>query len=115
MDQTTAWLVAFVILIVAFGVYLRRRYGNLYARFSDAVERVTGFPMVAIVRAIGILTLAAWAVVYLLSGRLDIWIGDQGFTVEAGDSFRIRGADYRWANPYDDPACAIWVISPPVY
>ncbi|WP_420410074.1 helix-turn-helix domain-containing protein [Hoeflea sp.] len=54
-------------------------------------------------------------VAYLVSGRLDIFIGDQRFTIEAGDSFRIKGSEYRWANPYDDPACAIWVISPPVY
>lgn len=54
-------------------------------------------------------------VVYLISGRLDIWIAEQRFVVEAGDSFRIKGTDYRWANPYSDPAYAIWVISPPVY
>ncbi|MFT6533516.1 MAG: transcriptional regulator with XRE-family HTH domain [Limimaricola cinnabarinus] len=54
-------------------------------------------------------------VVYLLSGRLDVWIEDRGFTVEAGDSFRIKGAPYRWANPYETPAEALWVISPPVY
>ncbi|MHA3977790.1 helix-turn-helix domain-containing protein [Halovulum sp. GXIMD14794] len=54
-------------------------------------------------------------VVYLVSGTLDLWINDQPFTIHAGDSFRIKGAQYRWANPYDTPACAIWVISPPVY
>jgi len=54
-------------------------------------------------------------VAYLISGRLDIFIEGQRFTIEAGDSFRIKGSAYRWANPYDDPACAIWVISPPVY
>lgn len=58
---------------------------------------------------------ATTEVAYLVSGRLDIFIGDQRFTIEAGDSFRIKGSEYRWANPYDDPACAIWVISPPVY
>lgn len=58
---------------------------------------------------------ATTEVAYLLSGRLDIFIDDQRFTIEAGDSFRIKGSEYRWANPYDDPACAIWVISPPVY
>lgn len=58
---------------------------------------------------------ATTEVAYLVSGRLDIFIGDQKFTIEAGDSFRIKGSEYRWANPYDDPACAIWVISPPVY
>ncbi|MBU2957701.1 XRE family transcriptional regulator [Paracoccus sp. 1_MG-2023] len=54
-------------------------------------------------------------VVYLVSGRLDLWIEDRAFTIETGDSFRIRNAEYRWSNPYDDPATAIWVISPPVY
>lgn len=54
-------------------------------------------------------------VAYLVSGKLDIWIEDQQFTIETGDSFRIRGSEYRWANPYHDPACAIWVIAPPVY
>ncbi len=54
-------------------------------------------------------------VVYLMSGKLNIWIDEQPFTIETGDSFRIKGAEYRWANPYDEPASAIWVISPPVY
>ena len=48
-------------------------------------------------------------------GRLDVWIGDKAFTVAQGDSFRIRNEPYRWANPYPDPAVAIWVIALPVY
>ena len=52
---------------------------------------------------------------YLVSGKLDVWIDDAAFTISAGDSFRIRGQAYRWANPYPDPAVAIWVIAPPVY
>ena len=51
----------------------------------------------------------------ILSGKLDIWLGDQAFTVAAGDSFRVRDETLRWANPYDTPAVAVWVISPPVY
>ncbi|QFT31688.1 XRE family transcriptional regulator [Roseibium porphyridii] len=54
-------------------------------------------------------------VAYLISGKLDIWLDDEPFTVAAGDSFRIRNAAYRWSNPYSEPAIAIWVISPPVY
>lgn len=54
-------------------------------------------------------------VAYIVSGQLDIWLDDTPFTVAAGDSFRIRDQSYRWANPYQDPAIAIWVISPPVY
>jgi transcriptional regulator with XRE-family HTH domain len=52
---------------------------------------------------------------YLLSGQLDMQIGARNFTILPGDSFRIRGEPHRWANPYDKPAVAIWVIAPPVY
>ncbi|MGV6848247.1 MAG: helix-turn-helix domain-containing protein [Marinibacterium sp.] len=52
---------------------------------------------------------------FLISGRLDLDIGGRRFTIEPGDSFRIRGETFAWANPYDDPAVAIWVIAPPVY
>jgi transcriptional regulator with XRE-family HTH domain len=51
----------------------------------------------------------------MITGKLDIWLGDQAFTVTAGDSFRVRDETLRWANPYDAPAVAVWVISPPVY
>jgi transcriptional regulator with XRE-family HTH domain len=52
---------------------------------------------------------------YLMSGRLELSIGDRSFSIQAGDSFRIRGEPYHWSNPYDEPAVAIWVIAPPVY
>ena len=52
---------------------------------------------------------------YMISGRLDLAIGSGRFSVGPGDSFRIRNEPYHWANPYDEPAVAIWVIAPPVY
>lgn len=52
---------------------------------------------------------------YLIRGVLDLTIGARSFTIYPGDSFRIRGEPFRWANPYDQPAEAIWVIAPPVY
>lgn len=52
---------------------------------------------------------------YLVSGRLTIWVGEQKFNLNPGDSFRIRGEPHRWANPHSEPAVAIWVIAPPVY
>ena len=52
---------------------------------------------------------------YVVSGKLDLRIGDRRFTVGPGDSFRFRGEPYSWANPYDQPCVAIWVIAPPVY
>jgi transcriptional regulator with XRE-family HTH domain len=52
---------------------------------------------------------------YLVSGKLDVWLDGEKFTIEAGDAFRLRGTWFRWANPYREPAIAVWVISPPVY
>jgi transcriptional regulator with XRE-family HTH domain len=52
---------------------------------------------------------------YIISGCIDLEVGGRAFTVCAGDSFRIRHERYKWANPYDEPAVAIWVIAPPVY
>lgn len=54
-------------------------------------------------------------VAYVVSGKLDIWLDNDAFTVSGGDSFRIRGQAYCWANPYNQPATAVWIISPPVY
>ena len=52
---------------------------------------------------------------YVVSGRIDLWIDEDRFTLNAGDSFRLRGQPYRWANPYDVACVVIWVIAPPVY
>jgi len=52
---------------------------------------------------------------YILSGQLHLTIGSQLFHLHPGDSFRIRGEMYDWANPYDEPCVAIWAIAPPVY
>lgn len=54
-------------------------------------------------------------IAYLVSGRLDIWINGTRHTLTPGDSARIRGQSFRWANPYEVPAVALWVIAPPVY
>ena len=42
-------------------------------------------------------------------------LGGRRFDLGTGDSFRIRGEPYRWANPHDVDAVVIWVIAPPVY
>ena len=52
---------------------------------------------------------------YLVSGKLDIRIGDHFFTVQAGDCFRFKEEKFSWENNYDEPAVALWVISPPIY
>lgn len=52
---------------------------------------------------------------YVTSGRLDLWIDGTLFQLQPGDSFRLRGQAYRWANRHDEPCVVIWVIAPPVY
>ncbi|MEW9919907.1 helix-turn-helix domain-containing protein [Marimonas sp. MJW-29] len=52
---------------------------------------------------------------YIVEGRLDIEIAGTTHHLDPGDSFRIRGEPFRWSNPHDTPAVAIWVIAPPVY
>ena len=52
---------------------------------------------------------------YILSGQLKLWIGDAEFSLFPGDSFRIKGEQFRWENPADEPCKVIWVIAPPVY
>lgn len=52
---------------------------------------------------------------YIVSGKLDITIGDHTHRLTPGDSFRLRGEPFRWANPGTVPCTAIWVIAPPVY
>ncbi|MEL7465148.1 MAG: XRE family transcriptional regulator [Pseudomonadota bacterium] len=52
---------------------------------------------------------------FVISGRLDLWIGERLFELSEGDSFRFRREPYRWRNPGDAPCVVIWVIAPPVY
>lgn len=52
---------------------------------------------------------------YIVSGRLDLKIGETLYHLNAGDSFRIRGELYHWSNPHGEPCVAIWAIAPPVY
>lgn len=54
-------------------------------------------------------------VCYLVRGRFDISVDGRRFSLSAGDSFRLRGQLFQWANPYDEPCEIVWVISPPVY
>lgn len=54
-------------------------------------------------------------VAYLISGQLTVEIEGTSHDIRPGDSFRIRGEAFRWSNPGDVPAVAIWVIAPPVY
>ncbi|WP_454733938.1 MULTISPECIES: helix-turn-helix domain-containing protein [Cupriavidus] len=52
---------------------------------------------------------------YLVKGRLDVWIGEHFFELNAGDSFRIEREPFRWANRGRIEAVVVWVIAPPTY
>ncbi len=52
---------------------------------------------------------------FIVSGQLDLTIAERLHHLGTGDSFRIRGETFRWANPHSTPCVAIWVIAPPVY
>ena len=52
---------------------------------------------------------------YVVSGTIDLWIGDRLFCLGPGDSFRFAGEPYRWRNPGNEEAVVIWTIIPPVY
>ena len=52
---------------------------------------------------------------YLISGALDLWVGERLFKLNPGDSFRFARERYRWRNPGSVEAIVIWTITPPVY
>lgn len=58
---------------------------------------------------------ATQEVCYIVSGEFEIEVGGKVFNLTAGDSFRLRGEPFFWANKSDNPCEIIWVISPPVY
>ncbi len=52
---------------------------------------------------------------YVVSGEFDLTVDDTVYHLCAGDSFRLRGQSYRWANPHNTACTVIWTIAPPVY
>jgi len=52
---------------------------------------------------------------FIVLGELELIIDNLTFTLGPGDSFRVRGEPFRWANRTKKPCVAIWVIAPPVY
>ena len=52
---------------------------------------------------------------YVVSGNLNLWIENEIFELGSGDSFRLRGEQFKWANTNNEDAIVIWVIAPPIY
>lgn len=52
----------------------------------------------------------------VLSGALEIWIGDRFFRLSEGDSFNFKSTiPHRYRNPGDIDAVVVWVVTPPTY
>ncbi len=68
MDQDTGRLIALLVALIMTGIFLRRRYGNIYKAMTEALERKTGLQMATIWRGLGIATLVVWLLIYLLFG-----------------------------------------------
>src|SRR5690606_15405999 len=44
---------------------------------------------------------------YVISGMLEVWIGDRAFRLAAGDAFRFVDEPIRWRNPGTTPSVTI--------
>jgi transcriptional regulator with XRE-family HTH domain len=52
----------------------------------------------------------------VISGTLDLWVGERFFRLEQGDSFSFKSTiPHRCANPTRKPTRVVWVITPPSY
>ncbi|VDC33925.1 helix-turn-helix domain-containing protein [Pseudogemmobacter humi] len=52
----------------------------------------------------------------VLSGALEMWIGDECFLLAEGDSFAFPSTTpHRYRNPGETEAVVIWAITPPSY
>ncbi len=52
----------------------------------------------------------------VMSGTFELWIGEQCFTLQAGDSFSFPSTTpHRYRNPGEIEAVVVWAITPPTY
>ncbi|MBR0898889.1 cupin domain-containing protein [Bradyrhizobium tropiciagri] len=52
----------------------------------------------------------------VISGTLDLWVNNQFFRLEEGDSFSFSSTNvHRCGNPGKAPTKVVWVITPPHY
>jgi transcriptional regulator with XRE-family HTH domain len=52
---------------------------------------------------------------YVISGELEMTIGEETYLLRKGDSFQFNRQPYGWQNKSKDEAVVIWIISPPIY
>ena len=52
----------------------------------------------------------------IISGTMQIWVGDEKITLEAGDAVYLESpVSHRWQAAGDDPMVAVWMITPPTF
>jgi transcriptional regulator with XRE-family HTH domain len=52
----------------------------------------------------------------VIRGALKLWVGEQVFELEEGDSFSFPSTTpHRYVNPSDLPTEIVWVVTPPSY
>ncbi|MEQ9491180.1 MAG: XRE family transcriptional regulator [Alphaproteobacteria bacterium] len=52
----------------------------------------------------------------VISGTLELWIGDTRHILHKGDSFSFKSTlPHRYSNPGDEPTDVVWAITPPSY
>jgi transcriptional regulator with XRE-family HTH domain len=53
---------------------------------------------------------------FVLSGHLELWVGDRHFVLVPGDSFAYSSEEpHRYHNPGPGMTVVLWVITPPTY
>ena len=53
---------------------------------------------------------------YVMSGRLNVYLGDKVYRVKAGESFYYRTTKrHRISNPGNRPAKYLWISTPPEF
>jgi DNA-binding transcriptional MerR regulator/uncharacterized RmlC-like cupin family protein len=53
---------------------------------------------------------------YLVRGRLAIWLGEEEFQLRAGDSFYFSSqTQHRWFNPGKSETIILWINTPPTF
>jgi transcriptional regulator with XRE-family HTH domain len=51
----------------------------------------------------------------VLAGSMELWVGEERFVVNQGDSFRFSSTDpHRYANASERTTQVVWVLSPPL-
>ena len=53
---------------------------------------------------------------YLMSGRLNLWLGDKVYHIKSGESFYYQASQkHRIENPGSRPAKYLWISTPPEF